>query len=192
MKYYLLFIAFILFSCSSNSDFSPKPRGYNYIDLPNQSYVQFSENELPYTFKYASSAKVINDTKSFKVEKTKFYKIISYPSLGCEIYLTYKPITNNLNSLILEGYDMRDAHEKRAYGFDESYGKSGKGYNVARFQLSGEVPSPYQFMIHDSTKNFIRGALYFPIAPKNDSLAPIIDFVKKDIDTFIESIEFKN
>jgi len=47
--------------------------------------------------------------------------------------------------------------------------------------LSGEVPSQFQFHITDSTQHFLRGALYFRTATKNDSLAPVIEYVKKDI-----------
>ena len=51
--------------------------------------------------------------------------------------------------------------------------------------------SSVQFYITDSTKNFVRGALYFEVAPNNDSLKPVIEFVNKDISKFIDSFEWR-
>ena len=60
------------------------------------------------------------------------------------------------------------------------------------FELDGEVPSSLQFIVSDSTKNFIRGAMYFKTATKNDSLRPIIKYIKADAFELINSLEFKN
>ncbi len=47
--------------------------------------------------------------------------------------------------------------------------------------IKGEVPTPFQFIITDSTKNFMRAALYFEKPIKGDSLVPVVDYVKKDM-----------
>ena len=50
------------------------------------------------------------------------------------------------------------------------------------YSLEGSgAASPYQFFLTDSSSNFLRGALYFNTVPNNDSLQPVIDFIKKDI-----------
>jgi hypothetical protein len=43
----------------------------------------------------------------------------------------------------------------------------------------------------DSTRNFLRGALYFETEPNKDSLAPVIDFFKKDMDQIINTLKWK-
>jgi gliding motility-associated lipoprotein GldD len=58
------------------------------------------------------------------------------------------------------------------------------------FELEGEVPSQFQFYVTDSTKHFLRGALYFRTATKNDSLKPIIDFIKKDVIHLLNTVKW--
>ena len=52
------------------------------------------------------------------------------------------------------------------------------------------MPTQFQFHITDSSSHFLRGALYFNIATKNDSLAPIINFVKIDMIHLINTLEW--
>ena len=51
--------------------------------------------------------------------------------------------------------------------------------------------SPYQFFVTDSSSHFLRGALYFNMIPNNDSLAPVIDFLKEDIEHLLLSLKWK-
>jgi hypothetical protein len=43
----------------------------------------------------------------------------------------------------------------------------------------------------DTTKNFIRGALYFDTTPNADSLRPVQDFLQQDILHLINSFQWK-
>jgi len=52
--------------------------------------------------------------------------------------------------------------------------------------------SSVQFFLTDSTNHFLRGALYFNLVPRNDSLSPVIKFIKKDITHLIETFKWKN
>ncbi|MCC8172861.1 MAG: hypothetical protein LIO65_00175 [Odoribacter sp.] len=56
--------------------------------------------------------------------------------------------------------------------------------------MEGNTASPAQFFVTDSVKHFLRGALYFNERPHNDSLAPVIDYLRKDIEVLMESISF--
>jgi gliding motility-associated lipoprotein GldD len=58
--------------------------------------------------------------------------------------------------------------------------------------LEGEVPSQFQFTMTDSTRNFLRGALYFDTKVQNDSLQPAIEYVKKDMMRMINTLEWKD
>jgi gliding motility-associated lipoprotein GldD len=57
-------------------------------------------------------------------------------------------------------------------------------------ELTGEVPSHFQFFVTDSTQHFLRGALYFP-SVQEDSLSPVIEYVKKDIIHMLNTLEWK-
>jgi gliding motility-associated lipoprotein GldD len=67
-----------------------------------------------------------------------------------------------------------------------------KGYAATIYELDGDVPSQIQFTVSDSTKHFLRAALYFRTATKNDSLAPVISYIKEDAIELINSLEWKN
>jgi gliding motility-associated lipoprotein GldD len=82
-------------------------------------------------------------------------------------------------------------HQIKAYGIEESIMMTPKGYTGVVAELSGEVPTQFQFFVTDSTNNFLRGALYFNTALKNDSLAPAIEYIKIDMAHLINTLEFK-
>lgn len=189
----IIILSLFIISCSSEStDFIPKPKGFNHISLPEHEYVEFNEEGFPYTFEISKYAKPEND--STLLDKKKHYKTIGYPTLGFKIHITYKEIKQSedtLRSYIAEGYKLRDGHDKKAYGFNEQYAQNENGDNIAIFEIEGNVPSQYQFMLHDSTDNFMRGVLYFPIATKNDSLAPVIQYAKEDIQHLINTVKWK-
>ena len=44
------------------------------------------------------------------------------------------------------------------------------------YDLKGNTASSLQFFVTDSTRNFLRGSLYFNAEPNKDSLAPVMDF----------------
>ena len=79
----------------------------------------------------------------------------------------------------------------KAYAIDESIISLDNGSKATIMELSGEVPSPFQFHVTDSLNHFLRGALYFKTATKNDSLAPVINYVKKDILHMMNTLEWK-
>jgi gliding motility-associated lipoprotein GldD len=58
-------------------------------------------------------------------------------------------------------------------------------------EISGDVPTQFQFTVTDSTKNFLRGALYFNTEVNNDSLSPAIDYMKKEAMHLINTLEWK-
>jgi hypothetical protein len=49
-----------------------------------------------------------------------------------------------------------------------------------------------QFFLTDSSRHYLRGALYFNEQPRLDSIQPVLDFVKKDIDVMIRSLRWTN
>ncbi|TAH24891.1 MAG: gliding motility lipoprotein GldD [Cytophagales bacterium] len=183
---YLIFV-FILFSCTE--EFIPKPKGFNKIDLPQHQYQKL-EKKHPFVFDYSIYAKVLKDS-SWMSEP--HWIDIYYPDYKCNIQITYKDfqVKNKIfDELINDAHKLTNKHNIRAYAIDEISAKTPKGYHVTMFELSGEVPSQFQFYVTDSAKHFLRGALYFRTAIKNDSLAPVIEYMKADAKQLINSIEF--
>ncbi|PJJ48761.1 gliding motility lipoprotein GldD [Hymenobacter chitinivorans] len=180
----------LLASCSSPADYTPKPKGYNRIDLPAATYQQLAPGH-PYTFEYSRQAKVLRDS-SYLAQP--HWINIYYPKLQANVQLTYMPIKHDqklFNKLLEDARKLTAKHQIKASAIDESVIKTPSGLRAAVFELSGEVPSQFQFYTTDSTTHFFRGALYFRTATANDSLAPVIDYVKKDVVHLLNTLQFK-
>ena len=172
------------------AEYTPKPKGYNRIDLPPHAYQQLQEAH-PYTFEYSKYAKIRPDSSG--IAEPHWINII-YPSLGANVQLTYKHLNKDdkkLNDLVEDARKLTSKHQIKAYAIEEAEIKTPSGDIASVFELEGQVPSQFQFYVTDSTHNFLRGALYFRTATQNDSLAPVIEFVKKDIIHLLNTLEWK-
>ncbi|TAG54645.1 MAG: gliding motility lipoprotein GldD [Cytophagales bacterium] len=195
LKYLFVFLmTFIFLACEKT--FVPKPKGYHRIDLPPHSY-QDLENKHPYFFKFSRYAK----TSNHKSKSTEEHWIdVTYPEHRAVIQLTYKNLKgkkldlknkNFLNELVNDSYKLTSKHNIKAYAIDETIIRTPTGKAATIFELEGDVPSQFQFYITDTTNHFLRGALYFRTSTKNDSLAPIINYIKIDIVQMLNTLEWK-
>ncbi|SEJ10816.1 gliding motility-associated lipoprotein GldD [Cyclobacterium xiamenense] len=182
-------LLFLLILVACGETYVPKPMGYNRIDLPEREFEAL-EMDLPYTFQHSTHLQVEPD--SFNMAEKNWINL-HYSSLGARVHLTYKPITGgrqNLKSYLDDALTLTFKHQIKAYGIDESVVRTPTGYTGLVSELSGEVPTQFQFFVTDSTAHFLRGALYFETAVKNDSLAPVIEYIKTDMMHLINSVEF--
>jgi len=174
---------------SCQSDYLPKPKGYNRIDLPEPAYNQLAM-ELPYTFEHSQYASIEPD--SFSLDEKDWINL-NYRGFEAKVHLTYKPIDGNrenLKAYLSDAMSLTSKHQIKAYGIDELLVRTPEGYTGLVAELVGDVPTQFQFFVTDSTQHFLRGALYFNTAVKNDSLAPIIEYIKSDIIHLINTLEF--
>jgi gliding motility-associated lipoprotein GldD len=58
------------------------------------------------------------------------------------------------------------------------------------FELQGDVASPFQFYLTDSTSKFVSGVVYFNTRPNYDSLKPTLDYLKIDLLKLVNSFEW--
>lgn len=180
----------LLFCCSCNTNYQPKPKGYNRLILPVESYRALPDS-LPYQFEYSKAAKLLKDTSWIS---EKHWVEIYYPTLKANIHITYKKINNReelLKEMLDDAYKLTSKQQIKASGIDEVKVVTPSGKTALIAEISGEVPSQFQFTMTDSTKNFLRGALYFNTRVQNDSLAPAIDFMKKEVMHLINTLEWK-
>ena len=59
------------------------------------------------------------------------------------------------------------------------------------FDIAGNTASSVQFYLTDSTKHFMRGALYFNERTNVDSVSPVLTYLKKDILHMIETLKWE-
>ncbi len=113
--------------------------------------------------------------------------------MDATIYLSYKEIKPNqtLEQLLNESFKLTEKHEVRADFIKTPPITTSKGYKGFLYVVGGNAASAYQFFITNEKTAAMRGSLYFNVSPNADSLAPMYDFLKKDLDVLIESFEFK-
>jgi gliding motility-associated lipoprotein GldD len=179
----------VILAASCNNDYYPKPRGYFRIDLPEKSYIVF-DSALPYKFEVPAYARVVPDTDP---HAEPHWINIWFPQFKGTLHLSYKKINGNLTNYLEDTRTMVMKHIPKASSIDDkAYENPGKKVYGLTYTISGvAAASPYQFYLTDSTKNFVRGALYFNTVPNNDSLAPVIEFLKEDINHLIETFEWR-
>lgn len=183
----------VLFCSCRPSTPVPKPRGYYRIELPQHAYRNFDSTGFPFRFEYPVYGKISQDVNLNKEEGSPYWLNVEFQDLGATIYLSYKPVTveEPLSKLIEQSYKLSYAHDIRADYIKSPEFKTKNGLTGVFYSVGGNAASAYQFFVTDNEKHFIRGALYFNATPNADSLKPANDFLRKDIEYLVETIQFK-
>ena len=184
-----------LLMISCNSDYSAgKRKGYFHIDLPEKKYQPFDQPGYPYTFEYPVYAKVSKDSTFFDDKAGDWWVNIDLPQFAGRIYISYKTIgrQNKFDSLVRDGFKMAyKQHVDVSTGINDSLMQTPNGVEGVYFSLGGNTATANQFFLTDSTKHFLRGALYFDATPNADSLGIVNDFLKKDLQHLINTLKWK-
>ena len=184
-----LAIVLIAVSCDHQSGYLPKPRGYFRIDLPEKAYTRVDTLDK-YRFECPQYALVTPDPYS---PDEKDWVNIEMPTFKGSIHLTHKDVDGNLGVYLEDVHTMVTKHLQKANGVRDSLivNDAHHVYGLL-IEMDGKgVATPMQFYLTDSTRHFVRGALYFNFKPDNDSMQPVINFVRQDIDHLIETFEWK-
>ena len=176
------FIAWFILVCSCNQGYKPKPKGYNQIQFPEKKFEQITVYNK-YSFKKNSQA-------DHKIDKERFWVTLKYEKLKAEILITHKEILNykELDEFIQESYKLINRHQIKAESIIEKRVVTPKKKHAVLFEINGEVASPYQFITTDSTRNFLRAALYLDNPAANDSIMPVIEYLKNDVNHILNTL----
>lgn len=195
-KYLAFLIVAILFvqSCEEVI-YTPKPRAFPRVVYPDKIYQPFDEDYCKFTFQYPQYASIEQDTLFFNEKPADpcWFDIV-LPAFDARIHCSYYPIdkVNTFDKLNADAFDLANKHNLKANYIDDLTIQKPNGVSGIAFNLEGEVASPFQFYLTDSTSHFLRGALYFNTPSRPDSLAPVVDFVKTDIMQLINTFEWKD
>ena len=186
IKKTFFFLTIILFSSGCQEDPYPKPYGYPRLYLPNAGYEKWISN-CNVSFRKPIVSQIEN------VQKDSCFFNLSYPSLNAKVHCSYIPVNNQLKEIIDQEYKLREKHNQFSTNVKERvYHNEIKNVHALLFHISGtQAATPLQFFITDSINHFFRGTLYFNTSPNNDSLATAINFIRTDIDTLVESFEWR-
>lgn len=185
----LTVVCAILVSCGENT-YTPKPRGFFRIDLPEKKYQLF-DSAFPYSFEYPVYSKIVADEEK---RAEPYWINIEFPVFHATVYLSYKPVKNNLYQYFEDARTFVNKHIPKADDIEpvQVSNDSSRVYGIIYDIKGSGVASPYQFCLTDSSTHYIRAALYFNIVPNNDSLAPVLDFVKQDMDHMVKTMRWKD
>ena len=174
-------VLFAFLSCKD--DVLPKPSSYLRLDYPEAKYVHF-ENNCPFVFDMNSEAIV-------KGEKDCGF-ILSYPKMKATIYLTYKPINNNIANLLRDSQKLTYEHVIKADNIlEQPYLNPAKKVYGIFYQVDGNAATNSQFYVTDSVKNFVTGSVYFYTKPNYDSIMPAASYVRNDMQRLMETLKWK-
>lgn len=188
--FFLIISHCILFtSCDSDEDtLLPKPRGYFRIDLPEKKYKPFN-SDCPFTFEAPTYAFIHRDEAK---NAEPCWLNIDFPRFKGRVHISYKQVDNNLRTYMEDARSLAAKHQLKASAISEMVIKhdSLKVYGLV-YDIEGNAASSLQFYLTDSTENFLRGALYFIAPPNSDSLAPVVEFIRKDVFRLIDTFHWK-
>jgi gliding motility-associated lipoprotein GldD len=189
--YILLLISLCLQSC--NSSYTPKRRGYFRIDFPRHEYQAFDRPGYPYSFEYPVYANVIKDSSFFDtVPENPYWINVDFPRFAARIYVSYKQIgPNSYDKLTDDAFKMTYKHASKASSIDQTVIHTPNGVGGIFFHVGGNAATAQQFFLTDSTRHFLRGALYFDTTPNEDSLAIVNKFLQEDLRHLINTFKWK-
>jgi gliding motility-associated lipoprotein GldD len=181
----------IILSC--NSSYTPKPRGYFKINFPEKKYRLFEEAGYPYSFEYPEYATIVKDSTFFgDATENPWWINVDFPQFRSRIYVSYKEIgKNKFDTLIKHAFSLTGKHTSKASSIDDSLLETPNHIHGVFFTVGGDVATANQFFLTDTTKHFLRGALYFDATPNADSLGIVNDFLLADMKHMINTFKWR-
>ena len=164
------------------------------IDFPQRETKMMSLATCPFAAGIPKYATIEKKEETFQSEEEHpCWFDMKFPSMGATVHCSYYAIgpDRDLASLINDAYTMASKHNVKASFRDEIEIKNQYEATGLIFSIEGAVASPYQFYITDSKLHFLRGSLYFDDKVSLDSVAPMISFLKQDVDVFLSTVKFQ-
>jgi len=183
----LLIACVFLFSCQQT--YTPKPNAYFRIDFPEKGYRLY-DSICPFTFEYPTYGTLVHDTRTSE----SCWFTINFPKYRGSIYLSYLNIDNRFDLFIEENWKIifSGIAQKADAVFENPHADPENKVFGTLYDIRGNAASAVQFFVTDSTKNLLRGSLYFAVRPNQDSLAPAVAFFREDIIHLMETIRWKD
>lgn len=177
--------------------------GYFRIDLPEHKYKPLDAAEsLP------SKHDAITILPPFTCEQSVYatstlethpdncmWMNITYPDLNASLRFTCFTVKNadSLRKLMIYEDKMVKFHYQKADDVQYSVINDPDAHLWGQtYEIYGkEVATPFQFWLTDSVHQFVRATLYFDGTPNNDSLQPVIQYLKEDAMHLINTFAWK-
>ena len=181
---FLFYLAVTIFAVSCKDDVQPKPKAMLRLDYPKADYTE-SNIDCPYTFDQ-NMLSAIKENKDCSL-------VLDYPMMKGSIYLTYKPVHGNLDTLLTDAQKLSYEHVRKADNIiDQPFVNPEDGVYGMFYEVSGNAASQSQFYVTDSTEHFVTGSLYFYAKPNYDSILPAAMYLQNDIRRIMETLRWRD
>ncbi len=172
----------------------PKPRAYPRIEFPSGEPTSFELETCPFTFQIPAYVRTKRDTLFFDEQPAHpcWFNLVT-PELNGEVHFSYYPINSlaEFEKLRNDAFELAGKHNQVANYIDErAIDRPEAHVSGFAFDIAGDVASPFQFYLSDSTHHFLRGALYVNAAAQSDSLQPVYTFLRDDLLGAIETMRW--
>ena len=177
--YFLAFILVLATSCGG--EVIPKPKAMLRLDYPEAKRIIM--NTPNFYFERNTLSKVKEEDNSITLD---------YPLLKAAIYITYKPVRNDLKALLSDAQKLSYEHVVKADNITEQpFINADDAVYGMFYEVQGDAASQSQFYVTDSTRHFVTGSLYFYAKPNYDSIYPAAVYLQKDIRRIMETIQWE-
>ncbi len=170
---------------------TPRPRGYPRVSYPPKAYRPVQAPGCPYAFDIPAYAVLTPDTDA---DAEPCWYNLHFRPYRSQLHLTYKPVESReqLRAYTRDAFEFVYKHTVKALRIDEKVIRRPEDSVFGMyFYLEGNTATAIQFFVTDSTRHYLRGALYFQTEINRDSLQPIIDFLNADVHRLIETVQWK-
>ncbi|WGK66110.1 gliding motility lipoprotein GldD [Croceiramulus getboli] len=177
----LILLSTLCYSCGD--DPMPKPSGYLALRYEAPEYESVDE-DCPYRFE--------KNTRAQLTRAADCGVRLDYPQMDGAIYLTYRPVDGNLNSLLVDAQKLTYEHVVKADNIAEQQfvDESNQVYGML-YEVSGNAASQLQFYLTDSVNHFLTGSVYFDARPNYDSILPAAHYLNQDVKHLMERFRWK-
>lgn len=175
-----------LFSCDE-TNYLPREKGFLRLEFEKPTYDTFSNESSGLNFIYNdaySTFEIVSDEKI----------VLGYKDIKINIVVVDVELENlsSFEESIQNFYMFLEPHRKKSNQISIKEFTSADNNRFAKvFEMRGPVASPLQFYVTDSTNHFLFGSMNIMEKSDYDSIYPSIMYVKNDIFSIIESVNWE-
>jgi gliding motility-associated lipoprotein GldD len=181
----------LLSACSGNGvEDIPRPHGYPRLSMPEKQYRNW-DSGCTYGFSIPSYALMERDP-AYTTEPCWFN--LYFAPFDATLHITYHRFDNLIqyDSLFADSRRFAFKHTGKAEDIIQrplqNEDRSATGF---AYDITGNTATNFSFFLTDSNRHFFRGALYFNQKTDADSVAPVLQFIRKDLEHLIHSFRWR-
>ena len=177
----LIGLLIVLVSCQERV--VVKPAAQLRLEYPTAEY-SLAEFNCDYAFSINSIARL--------QKRNNCWVNVHYPAIDATIFMTYRPVTGNLDSLLFDAQKLTYDHTIKANKILEQPRIDPVNRVFGMFyMIDGDAATQSQFYVTDSLNHFVTGSVYFNAKPNFDSIWPAVDYLREDVRRIMESMSWK-